>query len=774
MEYGLEPQVGALVQEAYEDDAESVDHELEPLAFAGDKEALKHGVYSAMLRAIEVAGHPITDRELAIRNWGAIVVIKAGDDYFDHKHENEDDGTHMPIDHPMQVEPGDYYSREGVEPDYVISGAALIRFLKSQGVVMERYSSDIPKERQDRLVGWARRVHPEIPVPKIIERVQGLSRDEFLQSEKYYQNALKGKAASEAIITEEVPHDRTRREAQDSSTGGSPSQGYDSQRVHRSSGIYGSHRSVGSRTHIGSSQGSAPVTLPALEVNGKTASTLTLWHGGRLDDAYDESMSHSKGRWEYGPGLYLTTHYSTAQKYAKGGRKFYRVTISSGNDARVTDVPLQDAKTFVESHVTRSKMVDTIQAMDRNSERGLKADVFINILLNRGSLPATRSGKLREFLVQHGVDYEIVDNAFGWGERMIVLFNMAKIIKKEVVAPKEKLEVFDLPTEFQEEKKARLFRRADAPPVTDLQKSPAQLAQDAAQAHPLPAPQRVDPTQTPEFKAWFGKSVVVNRDGTPKKVMHGSTHAFEVFDPSKGDEEGFYGKGIYFTDSKVDVNSNYGTAEGPDLNGRIDRRAEQLMDEMDGTEAPDWRDAAYAQARKEIMGQTQGLVYVTYLRILKPVVVTPNGGTRFEGGRWDPKNEDNYIESRQHIKLYDCTLRSCYELGCDGGRIWQDVNEGLETYDGYTAYQFEEVIREGDEAMNVQGGPGPLIARIWQFMGFDGIIMNAEAQFGKSMEMSPGTNHYIVWNPRQVKSAIGNSGKFNPRSPRMVARLFQR
>ena len=52
MQHGLQPRVGELVQDAYAEDAESVNYDLEELAFAGDKEALKHGVYSAMLKAI--------------------------------------------------------------------------------------------------------------------------------------------------------------------------------------------------------------------------------------------------------------------------------------------------------------------------------------------------------------------------------------------------------------------------------------------------------------------------------------------------------------------------------------------------------------------------------------------------------------------------------------------------------------------------------------------------------------------------------------------------
>ena len=319
---------------------------------------------------------------------------------------------------------------------------------------------------------------------------------------------------------------------------------------------------------------------------------------------------------------------------------------------------------------------------------------------------------------------------------------------------------------------AKLFqkKRADAPPVTELQKSPAQQVEEAAKAHPLQVPQRVDPTQTPEFQAWFRGSKAVNRVGRPLVVYHGSTHTFDKFDPSKGDADGFYGKGLYFTDSKVDVNSNYATDQGRDLQSRIDNRADELLNDVDDNNSALSRDAAYAKARQEIMGQSTGMVYMTYLRILKPVVVQPQGGTWFEGTRIDPKDEDNIIDSPQFNKIYEATLQASDELGVRGERVWEEATQNMEAFDGFTAFQFEQGIRQGDECMDVTGGPGPLIARIWQLMGFDGIIMDAEGIFkGRGMDMSPGTKHYIVWNPRQVKSAIGNSGAFNPRSKRLVA-----
>lgn len=59
---------------------------------------------------------------------------------------------------------------------------------------------------------------------------------------------------------------------------------------------------------------------------------------------------------------------------------------------------------------------------------------------------------------------------------------------------------------------------------------------------------------TPEFKAWFGDSKVVDEKGKPLMVYHGTPNLFSAFDkaylpePSANDP-GFYGQGFYFADS---------------------------------------------------------------------------------------------------------------------------------------------------------------------------------------------------------------------------------
>jgi hypothetical protein len=65
-----------------------------------------------------------------------------------------------------------------------------------------------------------------------------------------------------------------------------------------------------------------------------------------------------------------------------------------------------------------------------------------------------------------------------------------------------------------------------------------------------PAMSRADQTQTPEFKRWFGDSKVVDADGKPLVLYHGTRGDFTEFDRKKA-ASGLYGTGFYFTDSRA-------------------------------------------------------------------------------------------------------------------------------------------------------------------------------------------------------------------------------
>jgi hypothetical protein len=168
---------------------------------------------------------------------------------------------------------------------------------------------------------------------------------------------------------------------------------------------------------------------------------MQFWHGGNLDN----ETSPRSGKWEYGPGLYLTTHYGTAKKYAKGGRKFYKITVEKGNDASDTMLDFEQVQDFVNTYCITSKKKELIAAFTKYVVDGkITADTVLTIIINYNGIKTSNANKLRSFLVNNQVDYWIVNNPFGWGERMMVLFNMKKIIKKEVIKSTDKIETLNL------------------------------------------------------------------------------------------------------------------------------------------------------------------------------------------------------------------------------------------------------------------------------------------------------------------------------------------
>lgn len=188
---------------------------------------------------------------------------------------------------------------------------------------------------------------------------------------------------------------------------------------------------------------SEAIISPSTEPN-----TLTLFHGGNLEDAYDESLAHKKGRYEFGPGLYLTTHYSTAKKYAKGSRKFYQIVISKGTELDTSFLDYDKCMEFINSYIIRRKRNEIVYSIDTRNQNGkVPAYIFLNSIVNNQAIQSTNTGKLRMFLVQNEIDYNEVDNAFGWHEKMIVLYNMKKIVSKTIIKPNDEI-TYDLPTKW--------------------------------------------------------------------------------------------------------------------------------------------------------------------------------------------------------------------------------------------------------------------------------------------------------------------------------------
>ncbi|MFA6198950.1 MAG: hypothetical protein WC679_00925 [Bacteroidales bacterium] len=167
-----------------------------------------------------------------------------------------------------------------------------------------------------------------------------------------------------------------------------------------------------------------------------------VWHGGNLTDA-ENTINHKKGRYEYGAGLYTTTHYDTAQKYAKGSRKLYLLTIKQGTNIDGVILDKEKAYNFINTHVIKNKRKEIIDRLETYPM--VKANVFNNLIINLDGIKPSNTGELRKFLVDSGIDYMIVNNAFGWGELMVVVYNMNIIVDKKIITGKDKITEFDQP-----------------------------------------------------------------------------------------------------------------------------------------------------------------------------------------------------------------------------------------------------------------------------------------------------------------------------------------
>jgi hypothetical protein len=174
--------------------------------------------------------------------------------------------------------------------------------------------------------------------------------------------------------------------------------------------------------------------------------TRNFWHGGNLSE-YSDIIAQKNGRYEFGAGLYLTTQYDIAKKYAKGSRKLYIVTVQIGNDIQDSFIDTQKAIEFVKNYAITTKRKEILYYIDKyNVEGKIKGYLFNNLLLNHKAIKPSYTKYLREFLIQNDIDYEIVNNAFGFGEDMMVLYNMKKIVQTTVFGPKDRMEDYNFET----------------------------------------------------------------------------------------------------------------------------------------------------------------------------------------------------------------------------------------------------------------------------------------------------------------------------------------
>jgi hypothetical protein len=178
--------------------------------------------------------------------------------------------------------------------------------------------------------------------------------------------------------------------------------------------------------------------------------TFIFYHGGNLNLTSDNRLTPmdvdkvpASKRIEYGPGLYLTTSSHVVDKYAKGSRKLYKVYVDQGteiNDVKIDISSIDELKASLGKPKVQ-KIRERIEGSRFDEHGKVGAYIVLNFCINDHLLRTEKGRKgMRDFLVRHGVDYELHNSPFGWKETMMVLFNTKKISKIEQLDKKQPIE----------------------------------------------------------------------------------------------------------------------------------------------------------------------------------------------------------------------------------------------------------------------------------------------------------------------------------------------
>ena len=284
------------------------------------------------------------------------------------------------------------------------------------------------------------------------------------------------------------------------------------------------------------------------------------------------------------------------------------------------------------------------------------------------------------------------------------------------------------------------------------------------------------------FDAFFAGSKAVDSYGKPLRLYHGTVNDFTVFDSSRSNVDGYFGAGFYFSNNTNDIAESYATRNGRDFKARVAIEIEARCD--DSETHPDLSDTDIESEVLARMAQNDGTTMPVYLAIKNPFLI---GGAHetyldfddgFSGnGEFGVKTGvlQTFIESLKFVmggyeamREFDDLLAALQEdelieaPGITSSVLIDAVNKLIEP----------AITNDDGDIVNSE-----IIRETVERCGFDGIIdRDVFRHFGAQRDsygrstpgmpgMTPGTVHYIVFKPEQIKSAIGNNGDFDVANP---------
>jgi hypothetical protein len=225
------------------------------------------------------------------------------------------------------------------------------------------------------------------------------------------------------------------------------------------------------------------------------------------------------------------------------------------------------------------------------------------------------------------------------------------------------------------------------------------------------------------FSDWFGASKVVNQQGKPMVVYHGTGNLenLDRFDPNfAGQGTDQIGSGFYFTTDANDASGYAATSK----NSR------------DGNQ--------------KIGGIDSPGVAPVYLSIKNPIVV--NGQSL--------NDTDVVLTHSQAVEIIkrapgirdldESPIGNFVDIWRAGGVSEKMISDVAKLYSGQLMVALEgDIFRGNSEAYR---------KALHAVLGYDGVVKD----FGD------GRKHYVAWFPEQIKSAIGNRGTYSPNDPSIL------
>jgi len=228
---------------------------------------------------------------------------------------------------------------------------------------------------------------------------------------------------------------------------------------------------------------------------------------------------------------------------------------------------------------------------------------------------------------------------------------------------------------------------------------------------------RTSQTETPEFKAWFGESKVLDDNGQPLVVYHGTHSDFTSFS------------------RKFEIGTHLGDSA-------------QAAERIDGL------------VRSQRQDEKGARTIPAFIRIKKPLRLR-------DLGSWSP--DDVATELTKKGILEADTLNA---IRADLAR---PITDG--THNDRQSGIFKTLI----EAIEAAGYDGIVYKNRYEFPGsaeaqqkideaqiYGESVTAARKNFSELRKKNAGSDSYIVFHPDQIESALGNSGAFDPKDPNIL------